>query len=865
VTSGPSLGLSPQSPDINTKPTFVSPNPFTPLVKEEPRYSPLAYIDVEFKDPEKEEWRPTRALIDCGGQGSFINSNLSKNCQLPRKLKQHPISLVLADGSHSQAGHITHYNPLVLKTADHEENIGLDVSPTSHDIILGMPWLEKHDPAVRFGQRTITFDSAFCQKECTHHGRVLPLHTEPQPSCPSPNLSTLREPSPSSNRSTSRRAVFHTPPPVSIIGAAAFAHLCNQPDTQLFTVSFSPETMELSNIATHGTETDPDLSNIPPEYHEFAELFSKREAEKLPPHRPYDHEIPLVPGAKPPFGTIYSMSPTELETLRKYVEENLAKGFLRHSQSPCGAPVLFVKKSDGTLRLCVDYRGLNKITIKNRYPLPLIAELLDRISRAKYFTKFDVRDGYNRLRVASGEEWKTAFRCRYGLFEYTVMPFGLCNAPGTFQHYMNDTFRDFLDQFLIVYLDDLLIYSDNLAEHKRHVRMVLERLRDAGLCLKPSKCQFHVQEVAFLGFIVSSEGVRMDPSKVAAIAEWPVPKSVHDIRVFLGLANFYRRFIKDFSKVSAPITALLKKNKKFQWGTAAQQAFDQLRNAFTSDPILHHFDPKLATVLEADASDYALGAVISQRDPETGLLHPITFYSRKFNSAELNYEIYDKEMLAIVESMDRYRHYFEGLGHKTTVLSDHRNLSWFTETKMYNRRQARWAEKLARFDFVITFRPGKQSGKPDALSRRPDYTLGDNKEARTITFLKPEQFDTHSFELNSAVVESLGTNEERAEAIRNALPADPQIGPHLNYLRDPSITRPDDVAEYLRPFSIDREGLVLRNGLIYVPEGDSLKVAILREGHDAKTAGHLGQAKTLEIISRDYHWPGMRQFVNDYI
>src|SRR6202165_3009498 len=196
-------------------------------------------------------------------------------------------------------------------------------------------------------------------------------------------------------------AVFHPPPPVSIIGAAAFAHLCNQPDTQLFTVSFSPETMELSNIATHGTETDPDLSNIPPEYHEFAELFSKREAEKLPPHRPYDHEIPLIPGAKPPFGTIYSMSPTELETLRKYVEKNLAKGFLRHSQSPCGAPVLFVKKSDGTLRLCVDYRGLNKITIKNCYPLPLIAELLDRISRAKYFTKFDVRDGYNRLRVAS--------------------------------------------------------------------------------------------------------------------------------------------------------------------------------------------------------------------------------------------------------------------------------------------------------------------------------------------------------------------------------------------------------------------------------------------------------------------------------
>jgi Reverse transcriptase (RNA-dependent DNA polymerase) len=192
------------------------------------------------------------------------------------------------------------------------------------------------------------------------------------------------------------------------------------------------------------------------------------------------------------------MSPVELEAARKYIEENLRKGFIRHSQSKCSAPIIFAKKGDGTLRLCVDYRGLNKLTIKNRYLIPLIGELLERMNNAKYFTKFDVRDEYNRLLVAPGEEWKTAFRCRYGLFEYTVMPFGLCNAPGTFQHYMNDTFREFLDDFLVVYLDDLLIYSRDLKEHKKHVRKVLEKLREAGLFLKPSKCQFHVQEVEFL-------------------------------------------------------------------------------------------------------------------------------------------------------------------------------------------------------------------------------------------------------------------------------------------------------------------------------------------------------------------------------
>jgi len=191
----------------------------------------------------------------------------------------------------------------------------------------------------------------------------------------------------------------------------------------------------------------------------------------------------------------------------------MQKGFIRPSQAPCGAPIL-VKKADGSLRLCVDYRGLNKITKNNRYLLPLIGEMLDRISRAKVFTKFDVHDRYHRLRMKAGEEWKTAFRCRYGLFEYTVMPFGLCNAPGTFQFYMNDTFRDMLDQFLIVYLDDMLIYSDSLAEHKRHVRKVLERLREAELYLKPSKCEFHKGEVSFLGYVIRPNGVRMDPAKL---------------------------------------------------------------------------------------------------------------------------------------------------------------------------------------------------------------------------------------------------------------------------------------------------------------------------------------------------------------
>ena len=285
---------------------------------------------------------------------------------------------------------------------------------------------------------------------------------------------------------------------------------------------------------------------------------------------------------------------------------------------------------------------------------------------------------------------------------------------------MNDVLREFLDDFVVVYLDDILIYSNSLEEHKRHVRMVLKCLYKAGLYVKPQKCQFHVQEVSFLGYLISPHGIRMDPKKVEAVTSWLTPQSPHDIQIFLGFANFYRRFIKRYSHVTAPMTVLLKKAVRFQWSREADKAFHKLKTAFTTAPILRHFDRTLPAILEADASDEALGGTVSQ-DDEKGVLHPCAFHSRKFTSAERNYEIYDKEMLAIVECMDKWRYYFEGSGHTLKVFTDHKNLVWFTETKQYNRRQARWAEKLSRFDFVIQFRPGVQGGKPDALSRRPDY------------------------------------------------------------------------------------------------------------------------------------------------
>jgi hypothetical protein len=247
------------------------------------------------------------------------------------------------------------------------------------------------------------------------------------------------------------------------------------------------------------------------------------EANKLPPHCPYDHHIPLKDRFTLPFGPIYSLSRTELEALRKWLEENLSKGFICTSSSPAGTPILFVKKGDGSLHLCVDYWGVNEGTIKNRYPLPLLHETLLHLQKAKYFTKLDICGAYNLVRMAEGEEWKTAFRTWYGLFESLVMPFGLTNAPASFQHFINDVLRPYLDVFVTAYLDDILIYSDNLEEHRKHVLRVLEALSEAGLHLKPEKCEFHQQEVKYLGFIISTSGTKMDPAKVATIQEWPEP------------------------------------------------------------------------------------------------------------------------------------------------------------------------------------------------------------------------------------------------------------------------------------------------------------------------------------------------------
>ena len=300
----------------------------------------------------------------------------------------------------------------------------------------------------------------------------------------------------------------------------------------------------------------PDLSLIPAEYHGISEVFCKQQALSLPPHRPYDCAINLLPGSTYPRGRLYSISRPEWAAMEEYIHKSLAAGIIRPSSSPLGAGFFFVGKKDGTLRLCIDFRGLNEITVKNKYPLPLMNSAFESLQGATIFSKLDLRNAYHLVRIREGDEWKTAFNTPLGHFEYLVMPFGLTNAPAVFQCLVNDVLRDMLGRFVFVYLDDILIFSQSQAEHIQHVRQVLQRLLENRLFVKAEKCEFHASTVTFLGHIIAQGQVRMDPEKVRAVMDWPKPENRKQLQRFLGFANFYRRFIRNYSRIAAPLTVL---------------------------------------------------------------------------------------------------------------------------------------------------------------------------------------------------------------------------------------------------------------------------------------------------------------------
>ena len=376
--------------------------------------------------------------------------------------------------------------------------------------------------------------------------------------------------------------------------------------------------------------SDQSSTNYPSFLHDFAEVFPAETPDSRPPNRAVQHFIDFIPGASLPNLPHYRLSPTQSAELQRQVEDLLCHGLICESQSPCVVPALLAPKKDGTWRLCVDCLAINRITVRYRFPIPRIDDLLDQLAGAAIFSKLDLRNGYHEVRIWEGDEWKTTFKTGEGLYKWLVMPFGLSNAPSTFMRLMNEVLRAFAGKFLVVYFDDILIYSCSLDEHRLHLRAVCAKRRKYKLFANLTKCSFLNTLVPFLGFIISSARVSIDPIKTAAIRDWPTPQSLFDIRSFHGLAQFYRQFVRNFTSIAAPLTDLFRKTH-FVWNHDAERAFHQLKFALTSAPVLRLPDfNKLFDVTE-DASGVGVGVVLSHDS------HPVSYFSKKLSEAKLRY------------------------------------------------------------------------------------------------------------------------------------------------------------------------------------------------------------------------------------
>lgn len=561
----------------------------------------------------------------------------------------------------------------------------------------------------------------------------------------------------------------------------------------------------------------PDLSPVPTQYHDFHQVFSKARATSLPPHRPYDCAIDLLPGTSPPRGALYSLSEPERRAMDTYINDSLAAGIIRPSSSPAGAGFFFVGKKDKTLRPCIDYRGLNNITIKNRYPLPLISTAFELLQESTIFTKLDLRNAYHLVRIREGDEWKTAFNTPTGHYEYLVMPFGLTNAPAVFQALVNDVLRDMLNRFVFVYLDDILIFSNTREEHVHHVQSVLQRLQENSLYVKAEKCEFHVSTVSFLGYIVAKRNLQMDPAKVSAVTTWPVPENRKQLQRFLGFANFYRRFIRNYSTVAAPLTALTSSKVPFLWSLSADEAFQTLKARFTSAPILQMPDPTRQFVVEVDASDVGVGAILSQRSAFDQKLHPCAFFSRRLSPAERNYDIGDRELLAVKMALEEWRHWLEGAKEPFLVWTDHKNLQYISSAKRQNSRQARWSLFFTRFNFTLSYRPGSRNTKPDALSRQFQREGRPNRKSESIL---PE----------SCLVAMVTWDIE--ERVREATEGQP----------GPSSCPPNR---------------------LFVPS--TLRSEVLQWAHSSRLACHPGTQRTQHALRQRFWWPTLREDAQDFV
>jgi len=736
---------------------------FQPNVDASVQTADLSSTCIEFVGSLK--GRKVKILLDSGASANFVKCSLVEELTLPTNLLSPSVTVHQADGQSAVAHHIVSVD-LAIGNLQCGVNC-LPVALGHYDVVLGKPWLTEYNPIVNWKLNVVYMEHL---------------------SIPHMLVGNQR-----------------SDVPKYLISSMQVEELVRE-GAQLYIIKL-----------TH-VNPGPESNLVPPELEEMLQEFSDVLSglpDELPPIRASDHRIELVPGSTPPVSRIYPLSGAQLAELRAQLQELLERGFIRPSTSPYGSPILFVPKKDGGWRLCVDYRAINRITIKNSHPLPRIDEMFEQLHGSAVYSKLDLASGYHQIRMHEDSVEKTAFKTKYGHYEYVVMPFGLTNAPATFQCVMNSILAPYLDRFVVVYLDDILIYSRNQEEHLEHLRIILQLLREHKFYCKRSKCLFGVSQVEYLGHLLTPQGVQVDPKKVHAMVAWPTPTNVHELRSFMGLLQYYSSFIPHFADVAFPLTELFKKDTPWVWASAHETAFCELKRLVSTPPCLIMPSLELPFVVHVDASGFAIGCVL-QQDQGAGL-QPIAFESRKLQPAERHLAPYDRELIALTHALLKWKHLL--LGAQFTIHTDQQALKYLLTAPTRTSRQERWLTEIMRFMPDIKYVKGTDNVVADALSRRVDLAA-----LHISSVVSP---------LLMSQVQELVTEDPEAQLL------------------------------------LSQGTLVSQNGLLYTVSDklfvpSELRTAVISECHSAPFAGHLGTKKTTELLCRTFWWPGVSSSVRDF-
>ncbi|GBG60360.1 hypothetical protein CBR_g4318 [Chara braunii] len=633
--------------------------------------APLLYVRIQIKET------TCSALIDCGASRNYMSRDFMVRVGLGPHVrrKSQPTQVTLADG-HTHKSIDRCIDDVPVYFAPHaSEAVSFDILDTNFDMILRMSWLRSEDHPVNFYRRTVHVRN--------RNGVLVPYTVAP----PHPSISCHVVSATSMRASIIRDDIEEM--------GVCFLHALPPHDASSTESSWDPRITELLDA--------------------YGDVFEG--PHRVVPDRLIHHEIILEDGAVPLRGCIYRMSEEELSVLRPQLDDLLEKGWIRPSSSPYGAPVLFVQKKNKDLRLCIDYRKLNAQTIRNVGPLPRIDDLLKRLGGAKFFSKLDLKSGYHQLEIRQEDRYKTAFKTRYGDFKWLVMPFGLTNAPATFQATMTTEFRHMLDRYVLIYIDDILVYSRSLDEHVEHLRTVLERLRQAKDKANRDKCEFARQELEYLGHYVMPQGIRPLADKIEALRVWPEPTNTTNVRSFMGLAGYCQRFITGYSRIVAPMTRLQSPKVPFVFDDDACRSFQALKTVMLMAPVLSIYDPTLPMRVTTDASGYGIGAVLEQHDGDDR--HPVEYFSHKVLAINSLDDARKKEPLEFVMALKRWRHFLLGR-RRFTWVTDNNPLAYYKSQDTVSSTIGRWMYFIDQFDFTPKHLPGLSNRAADALSRRPD-------------------------------------------------------------------------------------------------------------------------------------------------